>query len=420
MNRQARFQAKKIPAMTPARPGLLQRRCTCGGSAGPTGECGECRKEEAAGLRRHAPGASGASSIPSIVHDVLRSPGQPLDGGTRGFMEGRFGHDFSQVRVHTDARAAESARAVQASAYTVGNDVVFGAGRYQPYQSGGRHLLAHELAHVVQQGGRAAGVQAYSIADEHHPQEREAESAAQAVMAGGRAHVGTGSAGATLYRHKDDMVAYSGGQSGTLFVLDAGTITYMAPAVSGHPGHGENEPGEGPIPTGTYGLHPGITRSTVTKAQGGTCGAAGISSGYQEITSTDKSPCEGAHYCNVPCPTPENPARVCYTPQDCWGPMRIKIEGSKSVVTPAGKKYTRDGFFIHGGNPRDAVSSGCIKSLDNGVFAAIRKLTGVKGRVPLCVGAACPPGVAAMAAIGDAARKVVGAATEAVGSVLGR
>ncbi len=420
MNDRTRAHAKKPSPITPARPGLLQRRCSCGGSAGPAGECGECSKKEGVELQRHANGAAGASSIPAIVHDVLRSPGQSLDGGTRAFMEGRFGHDFSRVRVHTDARAAESARAVRASAYTVGNDVVFGAGRYQPHQSGGRHLLAHELAHVVQQGGRAAGVQAYSIADENHPQEREAESAARAVMAGGSARVGAGAAGSTLYRHKDDIVAYSGGQSGTLFVLEAGRVIYTAPAVSGHPGHGENEPGEGPIPTGTYGLHPGITRLTVAKAQAGTCGAAGISSGYQEITSTDKSPCEGAHYCNVPCPTPENPVRVCYTPQDCWGPMRMKIEGSKSVVTPEGKKYSRSGFFIHGGNPKDAVSSGCIKSLDNGVFAAIRKLTGVKGAVPLCVGTACSPGVATMAAIGDAARKVFGAATEAADSVLGR
>ncbi|MGB9632210.1 MAG: DUF4157 domain-containing protein [Chloroflexaceae bacterium] len=90
--------------------------------------------------------------MPPIVHEVLRSPGQPLDAETRAFMEPRFGHDFSRVRVHTDARAAESARAVNALAYTVGRDVVFGAGQYAPGASAGRRLLAHELAHVVQQG----------------------------------------------------------------------------------------------------------------------------------------------------------------------------------------------------------------------------------------------------------------------------
>jgi Domain of unknown function (DUF4157) len=89
--------------------------------------------------------------VPSIVHDVLNSPGQSLDEGTRAFMEPRFGHDFSQVRVHTDERAVESAEVVNALAYTVGQDVVFGEGQYEPETGEGKRLLAHELTHVVQQ-----------------------------------------------------------------------------------------------------------------------------------------------------------------------------------------------------------------------------------------------------------------------------
>jgi uncharacterized protein DUF4157 len=88
---------------------------------------------------------------PPIVHDVLRAPGQPLDEATRAFMEPRFGHDFGQVRVHTHVRAAEAAQAVGARAYTIGADVVFAAGQYQPAGAAGRRLLAHELGHVVQQ-----------------------------------------------------------------------------------------------------------------------------------------------------------------------------------------------------------------------------------------------------------------------------
>jgi Domain of unknown function (DUF4157) len=88
---------------------------------------------------------------PPIVHDVIRSTGQPLDSDTRSFFEPRFGRDFSRVRVHTDSRAAESARAVDALAYTVGSKVVFGPGRYQPRTDEGRQLLAHELTHTVQQ-----------------------------------------------------------------------------------------------------------------------------------------------------------------------------------------------------------------------------------------------------------------------------
>jgi hypothetical protein len=89
--------------------------------------------------------------VPPIVHEVLRSPGQPLDPATRAFFEPRFSHDFSQVRLHTDTKAAESARAVNALAYTVGQDVVFGTGQYAPQTGEGKKLLAHELTHVMQQ-----------------------------------------------------------------------------------------------------------------------------------------------------------------------------------------------------------------------------------------------------------------------------
>jgi hypothetical protein len=94
--------------------------------------------------------------MPPIVQDVLRSPGQPVDPATRAFMESRFGHDFSNVRVHTNSKANESAQIIDANAYTVGRHVVFDKNRYKPGTGKGKRLLAHELAHVVQQrrGGR--------------------------------------------------------------------------------------------------------------------------------------------------------------------------------------------------------------------------------------------------------------------------
>jgi len=85
------------------------------------------------------------------IDTVLRSPGTPLDAGTRAYMEPRFGYDFSKVRVHTDAKAAASARAVNALAYTAGNDVVFSSRQYSPGTMEGRRLISHELTHVVQQ-----------------------------------------------------------------------------------------------------------------------------------------------------------------------------------------------------------------------------------------------------------------------------
>lgn len=113
-------------------------------------QCDACAKKKGvlqrAALSEHAP-----EQVPDIVHDVLNSPGQPLDRATREFMEDRFNHDFSAVRVHTDARAAESARAVNARAYTVGPHVAFSRNAYAPATSIGRRLLTHELTHVLQQ-----------------------------------------------------------------------------------------------------------------------------------------------------------------------------------------------------------------------------------------------------------------------------
>ena len=94
-----------------------------------------------------------ASAVPGIVHESLRSPGHPLAAPARAYFEPRFGRDFSEVRAHTDEQAAQSSEAIQARAYTAGNDIVFGRGQFSTSTSEGRKLLAHELTHVVQQSG---------------------------------------------------------------------------------------------------------------------------------------------------------------------------------------------------------------------------------------------------------------------------
>ncbi len=196
---------------TSAQSVLLQRKCGCGsgGSAGLTGSCDDCGRKRLLGLQpklevgepgdsfereadrvaeevlRETPhaaqqpsaapsvqrktvtpvgsaSAAGTVSAPSVVHEVLGSAGQPLDASTRSFMESRFGHDFSRVRVHTDTRAAESAQSVDATAYTVGHNVVFAEGHYAPRTDAGRRLLAHELTHVLQQRVAPAGGSASS------------------------------------------------------------------------------------------------------------------------------------------------------------------------------------------------------------------------------------------------------------------
>lgn len=123
--------------------------CTAGGST-----CPGCEAEESEPVQRKTEGVSEGSSSVSGSFVQSLGPGKPLDPSTRAFMEPRFGQDFSDVRLHTDAKAAESAHSVNALAYTVGRDVVFDLGQYAPGTAVGRKLLAHELAHTIQQGGR--------------------------------------------------------------------------------------------------------------------------------------------------------------------------------------------------------------------------------------------------------------------------
>ena len=184
MNNQVRLFQPLGLGSQPATGNCLYRACACGrhavAHAGNGGECAECRKKRL-GLQRRAV-ANGPAVAPPIVHEVLHSPGRPLDDQTRGFMESRFNHDFSGVRVHTDGRAAESARAVDALAYTVGNHVAFDSGQYAPGTSAGRGLLAHELAHVAQQLGRRTSTGSrLTVGPPGSAAEREAEGQAARV-----------------------------------------------------------------------------------------------------------------------------------------------------------------------------------------------------------------------------------------------
>ena len=182
------------PAFTPVQGGLLQRKCAaCGNHTVAGEECTDCKKRKTLGLQTklniNEPGDryeqeadriadqvmampahstisrsplniqrfSGESSgqgneVPESVHQVLASYGRPLEPGLRQDMEARFGHDFSHVRVYTDAAAEQSAREVNAYAYTVVSGIVFGANRFVPSTQEGCRLIAHELTHVVQQG----------------------------------------------------------------------------------------------------------------------------------------------------------------------------------------------------------------------------------------------------------------------------
>ncbi|KOX18753.1 hypothetical protein ADK67_34905 [Saccharothrix sp. NRRL B-16348] len=140
---------------------------------------------------QRAVGNAGASTVVeepggSPVHEVVRSGGAPLDADVRADMETRFGQDFGDVRVHTDGAAHESAKSVNAQAYTVGSDIVFQSDKYDPASDSGKHVLAHELTHVVQQrNGPVDGTDAgggVKLSDPSDRFEREASSTADRIM----------------------------------------------------------------------------------------------------------------------------------------------------------------------------------------------------------------------------------------------
>lgn len=194
MNKTVSRTKQKTLNTIPLTSGILQRKCAaCGQHTVAGADCTECTKGERSVQR--APGNSGFRSsnsfgAPPIVHDVLRSPGQPLDAASRAFFEPRFGHDFSGVRVHTDGRAAESARAVNALAYTVGRDVVLREGLYRPETAAGRSTLAHELTHVVQQrDATQTGSAPLEVGPAGDAYEQEADAAAHQVARGAAVRV---------------------------------------------------------------------------------------------------------------------------------------------------------------------------------------------------------------------------------------
>ncbi len=159
------------------------------GAAAAGGHTGVLDVDSVLGLQR-AVGNAGVSSLleeeRSPVHDVISSGGRPLEPAVRADMEGRLGHDFSDVRVHDDISAAASASAVNAHAYTVGNNVVFQRDRYDPTSAAGKVTLAHELTHVVQQRlGPVDGTSApggIKVSDPSDRFEREASANAERVM----------------------------------------------------------------------------------------------------------------------------------------------------------------------------------------------------------------------------------------------
>lgn len=184
------IHAQPAPGPPPIGTNLLQRKCSCGGAPGPSGECSECRSKRLT-LQRSAMRHSGLSSVPYLVHEVLRSSGQMLDPTTRSFMEPRFGHDFGGARGREGCRVGRSRERAGLRSRTACR-VRSGAVR-TGYRRGATAAGARARAHVVQQGrpGESAAAQAdLEVSDARGTAEREAETLADRVLAAGEGRAG--------------------------------------------------------------------------------------------------------------------------------------------------------------------------------------------------------------------------------------
>jgi hypothetical protein len=216
------------PATVPAPRGVpFQRICACGAQCYGNAQCPQCaNKQPVQPMRRpYASPEAHAAQIPHVVEQVLRSAGQPLDRATRSYMERGLGHSFDRVRVHTDARAAQSAMAVNARAYTVGQDIVFAAGQFAPDSRQGRGLLAHELTHTVQQRASTPHLASLQLGPpSDSPSEREAERVRNAVLSNRSVGVIHQRSDATLQRDEGSPAGGCGVCYGT--PANAGTAAH--------------------------------------------------------------------------------------------------------------------------------------------------------------------------------------------------
>lgn len=150
--------ADQVMRMPVDKPATVANRSISSGTIHREFDASKEEEEEETIQRKPLPGSSSIpAQSPAHVHDAVGSGGRPLDQRTRGFFESRMGYDLASVRIHTDSTAGLSARAIDARAYTLGSNIVFGSGQYSPESESGKRLLAHELAHVVQSGHPATG-----------------------------------------------------------------------------------------------------------------------------------------------------------------------------------------------------------------------------------------------------------------------
>jgi len=337
----------------------LQRKCACGGTGDSTGECEECKKaREEQKVQRKQTGPGTADFAPPIVHEVLNSPGQPLDKAARDFFEPRFGHDFSKVRVHNDSRAQRSAQAVNALAYTVGEHLVFNSPKFVSSAASGQDLMAHELTHTIQQSSQPSytGLQRQVDEDANDRDEEQ-----------GEAHDGDTPVIVSATTDAEEQDVDSGRDLGALGVLAQNSPVQMQ--AGGKPDQTKKKQPAPPPKITSIDVDLSTQRLTVHYSDGSTEGHS-IASGRGSPGTSDD-----------PCKT--------QTEQHCTptGDFKIVSKGNKDTANAHGdrmawyvelggdKVIDGRGIGIHnsqpvGGGPR---SHGCVRVGDSAADEAFAK-----------------------------------------------
>lgn len=398
MSAQALLQTRAARSdFTPAPRPLIQRKCACGAHTPGGGSCERCGGEQEGLQRKLAIGASndpleheadriadqvlGASpernvsrappniqrlarnraasdAVPASVERALQGSGHPLDSATRGDMEQRFGHDFSGVRIHQGGLADESARDLGARAYTRGSDIVFGSGQFAPGTGAGRRLLAHELTHVVQQGGGRAGAAPAGLVQRAETLGTKVTHSKGAKSPFKKVTCAFDGANFTMTADGKTVLTAAGqsGRPNTVNAADAkacgGKTTDSYLNNPRYVGIKDN----GPIPEGTYSFTRAsmVQFTTVEQAK-----MALASPGtYKDPSGSDL--------------------------HGDWGAGRAALNpGTIKPSAFCGDTSKRSGFYLHGGVMPG--SSGCIDIGDSAISSVISLLDGYTASIPVTV-----------------------------------
>lgn len=405
-------QSNSIPVRSP----LLQRKCACGNSVGSMSECNACQTQSLTLQRQQV--QSSQLDVPPIVHEVIRSSGQTLDPQTQHLMESRFHHDFSQVRLHTDEKASESARSVNALAYTVGQQIVFDSGHFNPRTLTGQTLLAHELVHTIQQGKQSPATTHLRLEDAQAGAEQEADAVAQQVVQGSPvgspvdSPVGLPQPQARIsqtlqrQRRRSRSTTVSAPRVGTRFTHAAGSRSPYRRITGEFDGREFVLKGDGTelMRVEAASGRPVAVRPADIRACGGASGET-YKNNPRYVGIADYGPIPEGQYqfqaTQLATFTSTEQAQFTFGGQFTdpfgapmhggdWGAGRVPLQ--KIRVSPAsrgcGNTSRRSGFYLHGGSL--AGSSGCIDVGNAGIAAILPHLEGYRRQIVVSVRYAHP------------------------------